>query len=143
MSTLIDAPPRAVWREVADVASHVEWMADAAAIELTSPGPVGPGTTFDCLTQVGPFRLVDRMEVTTWRPRRAMGIRHAGVVRGRGCFTLRRARLGRATRFTWDEQLRFPWWLGGPIAGAAARPVLRRIWRGNLRRLKTRVEGRS
>lgn len=126
---VIDAPPAAVWARVRDIESHVGWMADAESIVFTSP------TTFDCATRVGPFRLVDRMEIVAWDEGRAMGIRHVGLVRGEGRFTLRRTWRGR-TRFTWDERLRFPWWMGGPIGALAAKPVLRRIWRGNLRRLR-------
>jgi hypothetical protein len=69
-----------------------------------------------------------------------MGIRHVGLVTGSGRFTLRRARGGR-TRFTWEEKLRFPWWMGGPLGGALGARVLRRIWRRNLRNLKRQVEG--
>ena len=44
-----------------------------------------------------------------------MGVRHTGMVTGTGRFTLTPIDLGRRTRFSWDEALRFPWWLGGPL----------------------------
>lgn len=44
------------------------------------------------------------------------------------------------TYFQWEEKLRFPWRLGGPITAAAAWPVLRSMWKGNLQRLKARIE---
>lgn len=117
-------------------------MGDAVAIRHTSPLREGVGTTFDCDTRVGPFRLTDRMEVTEWSEGRAMGIRHVGLVQGTGRFTVRPVRRGR-TRFTWDERLRFPWWMGGPAGSVAAAPVLRRIWRRNLANLKHQVESPS
>jgi hypothetical protein len=80
------------------------------------------------------------MEVTEWRERRAIGIRHTGVVTGTGRFTLRRARHGR-TRFTWEERLVFPVWMGGRPGSVAGAVVLRRIWRRNLEQLRQRVEG--
>jgi hypothetical protein len=43
------------------------------------------------------------------------------------------------TRLTWDEDLAFPWWLGGAVGAFVARPVLRAVWRGNLRRFAARV----
>lgn len=141
VAVVVDAPPRRVWADVADVASHVEWMADAVDIRFTGPRRSGVGTTFDCDTRIGPLRLVDRMEVTEWRPGRAMGVRHTGLVTGEGRFTLHRARGGR-TRFTWEERLVFPWWLGGPVGATVGSVVLRRVWAGNLRRLKQRIEGR-
>jgi hypothetical protein len=141
VSTRISASPREVWQAVEDISTHVEWMEDAVAIRFTSSRRSGVGTTFDCDTRVGPFSLVDRMEVTSWRPRREMGITHVGLVTGTGRFTLRRSARGGGTRFTWSEQLRFPWWMGGPVGSAAAAPVLRWVWRRNLANLKRRVEG--
>ena len=131
-----------MWADLEDISSHVQWMHDAVAIRFTSRRRRGVGTTFDCDTRVGPLRTTDRMEVTEWRPGKAMGIRHRGVVTGTGRFTLRRRRRRGGTTFTWDERLRFPWWVGGPLAGFAAKPVLRAVWRRNLRALKARIEGR-
>ena len=139
VSVPIDAPRRRVWADLQDIASHVEWMHDAVAIRFTSRRRQGVGTTFDCDTKVGPLRTTDRMEVTEWRPRRAMGIRHVGVVTGSGRFALKRRRRG-GTRMVWDERLSFPWWAGGPLAGVAAKPVLRAVWKRNLRNLKRRIE---
>jgi Polyketide cyclase / dehydrase and lipid transport len=139
--TTVDAPRAAVWARLADIADHVHWMADAAEIRFVGERRSGVGTTFECETRVGPLRTVDVMAVTEWREGRSLGVRHAGLVTGAGRFVLRRGRRGR-THVTWDERLRFPWWLGGPVAGLVASPVLRHIWRGNLRRLAARAEGR-
>jgi uncharacterized protein YndB with AHSA1/START domain len=138
----IEAPPRVVWREIEDLASHVEWMHDAVAIRFTSSSRRGVGTTFECDTRVGPITLVDQMEITSWRPRREMGVRHTGIVSGSGTFRLRRRGRG-STRFIWREQLSFPWWAGGPFGAVIAAEVLRGIWRRNLRNLKARVEARA
>jgi carbon monoxide dehydrogenase subunit G len=138
--TTIDAPPAKVWDRLADIADHVSWMADAAAIRFTGDRRVGVGTTFECETRIGPLRTTDLMEVTEWRERRAMGVRHVGLFTGTGRFLLRRSPRGR-TRLTWDEDLRFPWWLGGPVGAVVAAPVLRAVWRGNLRRLAALVTG--
>ena len=144
VSTVIDAPPEAVWDEVRHLQRHVDWMADAEAIRFTSKQREGKGTTFDCDTRIGPFRLTDRMEVTEWRAGRSIGVRHVGLVTGTGRFTLRRAgRSGRdrnRTRFTWDERLRFPWWMGGPIGGVVGGRAMKLVWRRNLRTLKRQVE---
>jgi hypothetical protein len=116
-------------------------MADAEAIRFTSAGRSGVGTTFACDTRIGPFSLVDRMEVTEWTEGRLIGVRHTGLVTGVGRFTLRRPALRRrATRFTWEEELTFPWWMGGPVGALAGGVVLRLVWRRNLRRLRARFE---
>lgn len=128
----IDAPLAAVWDDVADIPSHVEWMHDARAITFVSD------TAFDCLTVVGPFRLRDRMEIVEWVEGSAIGIRHVGLVRGTGRFTLVPLGPGR-TRFEWAEELELPWWMVPPVAAL----VLRWIWRRNLRALRARVHGAS
>jgi hypothetical protein len=138
----LDATPDEVWSVVEDVAGHVEWMADARAIRFTSPQRAGVGTEFDCDTQIGPLRLVDRMRITTWEPGRAMGVRHVGLVRGEGVFRLGPLDGGHRTRFSWTEELRFPWHLGGPLAALVAAPVLRLVWARNLAALRRTVERR-
>jgi len=143
VSTVIDASPAQVWDEVRHIERHVDWMADAVEIRFTSRRRSGVGTTFDCLTKVGPIRLTDKMEITDWRDGKLMGVRHVGLVTGTGRFTVTKARGGR-TRFTWDERLKFPWWLGGPVGGVVGGRVMRQIWKKNLRVLKALVEsGRS
>lgn len=138
VSTFIQAPRRRVWDRVRDVGSHVVWMNDAESIRITSSRTEGVGTTFECTTRVGPFRLNDEMEVIEWKPGRAMTIRHVGAVRGVGRFSLKARRHG--TLFVWKEKLRFPFWMGGPLGSALATPVLRHIWKKNLANLKALVE---
>jgi hypothetical protein len=128
-----------VWARVRDLTSHGEWMEDAAVIRILGDRTSGRGTVMEVDTRVGPFRVKDRMEVDEWREGRSIGVRHVGKVRGNGRFVLRR-RLRGGTRFTWDERLRFPWWLGGIAAERVGGVVLRRVWRRNLRRLKALVE---
>ncbi len=137
--TTIDASPAEVWAEIEHIERHVEWMADAVEIEFVGRRRSGVGAEFASLTRVGPLRANDVAVVTEWEPRRAMEIAHRGVVTGTGRFTLRRRR-GRRTRFCWTERLRFPWWMGGVVGERAAKPILKRIWRGNLRTLKARIE---
>jgi hypothetical protein len=127
-----------VWAAIEDISSHVRWMEDAVAIRFTSANHSGVGAAFDCDTRIGPFRLTDRMVVTEWDPPRALGIRHTGVVTGAGRFVLEPA--GEGTLFAWEEQLAFPAWMGGRVGGAAAAPLLRAVWRRNLRNLKVLVE---
>lgn len=143
VSVEIDATPERVWDVVEPVERHVDWMHDAVAIRFTTEQTRGTGTEFLCDTKVGPFKLVDRMEITEWEAGRVMGVRHTGLVTGSGRFTLEPIDLGRRTRFTWAEDLVFPWWMGGPIgAWVGGKIALGPIWRRNLRNLKAIVEGR-
>jgi hypothetical protein len=139
VSILIDAPVADVWAAIERIESHVSWMADADAIRFEGEQRQGVGTRFVCDTRIGPLRVADRMEVTAWEPGRLMGVRHQGVVTGTGRFTLTAA--GERTHFAWEEDVRFPWYLGGPIGSAIGGPlVLAPLWRRNLRRLQQLIE---
>ncbi len=141
VSIEIDATPERVWQIVEPVERHVDWMHDAVAIRFVTDQTRGVGTEFLCDTKVGPIRLVDRMEITEWQAGETMGVRHTGVVTGTGRFTLTPIDLGRRTRFTWAEELVFPWWLGGPVgAFVGGKIVMQAIWRRNLRELARLVE---
>lgn len=135
VSVEIPLPRPAVWRELARLDRHVEWMADARSIEFLGPRRAGTGTRFEVETRLGPLRTRDLMEVTAWEPLERIAVSHHGLFTGRGEFTLADAAPG-VTRVVWREDLRFPWWFGGPIGSWCAGPVFRWVWRGNLRRLR-------
>ena len=137
--TTIDAPVSATWSSIEQVPTHVDWMADAESIRFTTEIHQGVGTRFECKTAVGPIRLTDIMAITEWDPGKAMGVAHRGIVTGKGRFTLREVE-GGCTHFCWEEQLTLPWVLGGPIGERLAQPILSRLWRGNLARLKQIIE---
>lgn len=139
VETELAASPDVVWADVRHISSHVEWMRDAVDITFTGDQTEGTGTTFDCLTKVGPVKLIDRMEVTSWVEAAEMGVRHDGLVTGEGAFTLTAIGTDR-TAFVWDETLRFPWWMGGPVGGFIGAIVLKQIWKRNLGLLRRRFE---
>ncbi len=138
VSIEIEAPPERVWAEVADLASHAEWMADAESIVFLTDQRSGSGTRLRVSTRVGPIRTGDVMEIVEWTDHQTIGVRHEGLVGGRGRFTL--AGDSGSTLFTWSESLTFPWYLGGALGAAAARTVLAGVWRRNLERLRARIE---
>lgn len=141
VSVELNATPARVWEVVEPVERHVDWMADAVAIHFTSEQHQGVGTTFICDTKVAFITLKDRMEITEWEPESAMGVRHTGIVTGTGVFTLTPLDDGRRTRFTWTEELTFPWFLGGRLGElVGGNVVMKAIWRRNLRKLKELVE---
>ena len=137
VARLLPAPPAEVWADIRQIETHVDWMHDASAIRFEDDQRVGSGVAFDCDTRIGPFTLTDRMEITEWIPESVMGVCHRGVVTGTGRFTLE-ALGADQTRFEWDETLRFPWWMGGPVGGLFGGAILRRVWRRNLRNLADR-----
>ncbi len=123
-----------VWDDVRDLTSHVNWMQDAKEIRLRSPQHEGVGTEIECLTQIGPLRTKDVLRVTDWKAGSSITMEHLGSVKGTG--TLELKAYGSSTHVVWTEEIHFPWWSGGGLAGAAAKPVLHEIWAANLQRLK-------
>jgi carbon monoxide dehydrogenase subunit G len=143
VSVSIDIPfePSAVWDELEQLEQHVTWMTEARRLTFTGEQRRGIGTEIVVETKVGPFRTLDHMRFTEWSAPTVMGVEHRGLFVGRGKFTL--DPIGRnATKLTWIEQIRFPWYLGANLGAFAARPILRRIWAGNLQRLGDRLSSR-
>ena len=140
VAVVIDRPTDDIWREVAVIESHVEWMADATEIRFLTLQREGVGTRFECDTKIGPLTTTDVMEITDWQPGYRIGVRHTGAVEGTGEFTLTAVGDNR-TDFRWCEQLRFPWYFGTHLGARVARPILGWVWRRNLRALKALVEG--
>ena len=129
-------PPEVVWADIEQLETHVDWMADAESIEFEGEQRRGPGTTMRVLTKVGPLHTTDVIRIVGWDPPRSMAVVHEGIVTGEGEFMLQSIPAG--TRFHWAEELKMPWYFGGPLGGLLARPVLGWVWRRNLKRLAAR-----
>ena len=123
-----------VWAALADLASHSGWMKDAKWIVFVDDQRRGKGTRMEVKTVVGPFHMVDVLEVVGWDEGRAIEVEHRGLVTGRGRLSATPG--GTGTIVGWQETLVFPWWLGGAMTAWLAKPVLAAIWRGNLARLE-------
>ena len=137
VSIELPATPARVWEVVEPIEEHTKWMADAVAIRFLNDQRRGVGTKFLCDTKVGPIRLTDHMEITAWEPERVMGVTHTGVVTGTGQFTIEQATTAGHSKFTWSEELHFPWWLGGAIGEVVGGSlVMKTIWRRNLKKLR-------
>ena len=139
VSEIIDCTPSELWDYIEDIGSHVEWMADAEEITFTSKQTQGTGTTFDCLTKIGPIKLNDKMTITNWVENKSMGVTHDGLVKGVGEFTLIESGETQ-TEFIWEEKLEYPIWMGGPIGAFISKPILKWVWNRNLKRLKEKFE---
>lgn len=135
ISRHIDQSQEKVWDTISNLAAHPSWMKDAVNLEFTTDQTSGVGTLMEVETRIGPFTMVDMLEVTDWVDGHHIVVQHRGVITGTG----RLAALGDddGTLVTWTETLHFPWWLGGPVSSWAAKPVLIATWRGNLRRLES------
>lgn len=137
----LPTPPDVVWEYVSDLRRGTEWMADAVSIELTTDSTSGVGTAFECVTKVGPLKTTDLMTVTEWEPPRVLTVEHSGSVTGSGRFTLDPTDEG--TRLRWSEHLTLPLRFGGALAEPVAKRVLRKIFMGDLHRLRAKLMERA
>ncbi|MFL2678397.1 MAG: SRPBCC family protein [Candidatus Actinomarina sp.] len=135
VKTIIDKPLNDVWNEVSVLKNHTNWMQDAVSIEFLNEKTQGLGAEMKVLTKVGPIKLFDYMKVTEWIDKKSIGVDHVGIVTGKGKFTLTEISQDQ-TEFQWEETLKFPIYLAGPIGEFFGSPILKLIWRNNLKGLK-------
>lgn len=126
-----------LWDELRHIERHVHWMHDALDITFHDEQREGVRTRFLCTTKVGPFVTKDVMIITERTENQVMGVEHRRLVGGSGTFRLEPDAAG--TVLTWRETLQFPWWVAGPLGTILASPLLRAIWRSNLRALVQEV----
>ena len=139
VSTIINKPLEVVWDEVKIMKNHVNWIQDAAKIDFLSLNESGIDTKMKVLTKVGPFSLNDIITVTKWEEMNSIGVVHEGIVTGEGAFYLSEND-DNSTKFEWIEELKAPYYLGGPIAEFFGGFVLKFIWKKNLMNLKNILE---
>jgi len=135
VSTIINAPLKTVWNEVSRLENHTNWMNDAEKIDFLSENNSGMGTEMKVLTKIGPIKLYDYMTVTNWIVEKSIAVDHIGIVTGKGEFKLEEIDENN-TKFNWEETLKFPIYLGGVIGEFFGAPILKLIWRKNLKNLK-------
>ena len=139
VSTTINTSIDEVWKEVSVLKNHTNWMKDAVNIEFLNEKTEGLGAEMKVLTKVGPIKLFDYMTVTEWIEKKSIGVDHVGIVTGKGKFTLIELEEEK-TKFLWEETLKFPIYLAGPIGEFFGSPILKLIWRNNLKGLKELFE---
>ena len=139
VSTIINKPLEIVWDEVKIMENHVNWMQDAANINFLSENTSGINTKMNVLTKVGPIKLNDVITVTRWEEMKSIGVIHEGIVTGEGIFFLNSVDTD-STKFEWVEELKFPFYLGGPIGEIIGGLLLKQIWKKNLENLKNIIE---
>lgn len=128
-----------VWAVVADLESQPRWMTDALEVRVTTGKPYGVGTKAIVPTKIAGFRVEDRMTVTEWEEGRRIAVRHKGAVTGIADITLE-PQGNQLTLVRWTENLELPWGRFGDFLMAIFRPILRRQFAADLRRLRQVVQ---
>jgi carbon monoxide dehydrogenase subunit G len=140
-AALIRARPERIWDVLIDWERQASWMPDVAWIRVVGPDRA-LGTRLAVKTKVfGVPLTTDLIRVTVWEPPRRLGVRHEGVVKGRGEWRLLPEASHRLTRFTWIEEISLPPGRLGDAAFGVYAPVQRRMLRRSIRNLRGLVEG--
>lgn len=137
-SISIERPPDLVWPYLVDWERLGTWMQEASDIQVTSAVREGVGVEAVATIRIAGITTRDPIHVTRWEPPRVLEIRHLGWVKGTGYMQLSPSATG--TDVHWREEYEPPW---GPLGAAGmrmVRPLMRRVFRRDLRALKEKVE---
>lgn len=140
---MINAPVERVWDVLIDWEAQPRWMVDARSVTVLTSHREGLDVVVRCRTGIaGGLVVTDDMVTTEWLERSTIGIRHLGpLIRGTGAFELEPTPEG--TRFVWWEELDPPLGrIGELVASAAVVPLVNRVFRSSLARLKALCEER-
>lgn len=142
VDTHVEASPQQVWDVLVDWEIQPQWMVDARAVEVVSEPRAGVGTRLRCPTDLTlGVVITDVLEVVEWHPPHLLGVRHTGpVIRGVAAFELQATPYG--THVRWWEEIDPPLGPLGWVGGRLAAPLVRRVFRRSLARLKRLVEQR-
>ena len=131
---VIDAPIERVWSVLADVEGQPRWMSEMTEVRLLGAGPLRVGTRAQATVRILGMTTTDPVTITAFEAPTRFAIRHDGDFTGVGEMTLEPGPDGSTTIVRWDETLVAPIM---PYAWAlAAAPVLRRLFQGDLERLR-------
>jgi carbon monoxide dehydrogenase subunit G len=136
-------PPEIVWALLTDWERQGDWMLEASDVEVVGRQREGVGVEARAKVRIAGITTRDRIRVTMWEPPRILVIEHLGWVKGTG--ELQMAPIREGTRLRWRESLFPPARLGpfGVIGLRLFAPILRRIFRRDLRVLRELVRARA
>ena len=118
-------------------------MLEASDFEVIGEQREGVGVESRATVRIAGIRTRDTVRVSMWEPPRILVIDHLGWVKGSGEIQLQPVSEG--TRMRWRETLFAPPKLGpfGRLGLRLASPLMRRIFRRDLRVLRSLVRTRS
>jgi uncharacterized protein YndB with AHSA1/START domain len=135
-SEVAEAPPEVVWALITDWERQDDWMLEASDFSVTSEKREGVGVEAEATIRIGGIKTRDRVRVSGWEPNKRLAIDHHGWVTGHGEIVLTPLPRGR-THIFWREELEPPLGLAGALGMTGFAPVMKRIFRRDLRVLAT------
>lgn len=139
-SIKIDAPPSEVWEYLVDWEHLDRWMREAKRFRLTSQMTQGVGVTAEATISIAGITTTDLVQVTRWNPPDELEIQHLGWVGGHGLMRCIPAPWG--TFLYWKESLEPPIGILGAAGLRLFKPLMFKIFQGDLLVLKDLVESK-
>lgn len=133
LSIEVNAPIEKAWALLSDIDRQPEWMHEMKRVEMLTPPPVGVGSRGRATVRIFGIGTTDEVVITRFEPPQTFAIRHEGRFVGEGVISLSVVDAKR-TRIDWMEYLRPP--IFGTLAAFLQRPLLGRIFAGDLRTLR-------
>ena len=134
-------PAEAVWPYLVDWERLDRWMKEAREFKVIGEQREGVGVEAEATIRVAGITTRDRVRVSQWNPPVALEIQHLGWVKGSGYMELSPTDQG--CNLFWREELVAPL---GPFGRSGLRlmaPIMRLVFRRDLRLLKSLVEGEA
>ena len=142
MAQTVPGPPDVVWELITDWEHQGDWMLEARDFAVTSAPREGIGVTARATVTIGGITTTDEIRVTRWEPNKRLAIEHLGWVSGSGSFHL--TRLGpQKTHVFWTEELHPPLGALGALGLTILKPLMRRLFKRDLRVLAGLVRARA
>ena len=143
MSELLPGPPEVVWELITDWEHQDDWMLEASDFEVISEQRAGIGVRAEATIKIAGIKTRDEVRVVAWEPPKLLSIEHLGWVSGRGVLHL--TPVAEGTHIYWREELKPPLGILGALGMTLFAPVMRRIFKRDLRILAalTRAATRS
>lgn len=134
----IRQPPSTVWPHLVAWEALPRWMEEMREVRLLGPRREGVGVEAEAVVRIGGITTRDRIRVTRWEPPAVLELSHLGWVKGTGYMELSPTDEG--SRLFWREELDPPWGPLGRLGMLLYRPLMRRVFQRDLRRLREVAE---
>lgn len=129
----LPGPPQVVWELITNWEHQDDWMLEASDFVVTSEHRTGVGVEAEATIRIGGIKTRDRVRVTGWEPPKRLVIEHLGWVKGHGELHLTPGIGSPTTHIYWREELHPPLGLIGWLGMHAFKPVMKRMFRRDLR----------
>ena len=135
-------PPSVVWELITDWENQGDWMLEASDFVVISAEREGIGVEAEATISIGGIKTRDKVRVIGWEPNRRLAIQHFGWVAGTGEIYLTPLGIDR-THLFWREELEPPVGMAGALGMTAFKPLMKRIFKRDLRILAGLVRARA